>query len=214
MIEMRQGAVERVVADRWEQNCYIVTSGVDAVVIDPGDNAEQIVEHIDAARLRLHAILATHGHHDHVGAVAALADTYEAPFAIHSADRRTLARVNLSRHVFHRLEPIRIPPIDIDLSTTTMLRFGHLEIASCHTPGHSPGSVCLGIGAHLFTGDTIFASHAGRTDLPEGDRDALRASLHLLAERYPEATRIWPGHGEPALLGDALARAAALSELK
>lgn len=198
-------AVDRIVAGPWDENCYVVSAGGDAVVIDPGGEAERIVARIAAGRLRVHAVLATHGHHDHVGALAAVVGAYGVPFGIHSDDSRTLSRVNLSRFAFHRLEPIEIPPIGLDLAETSALSFGDLEIAVVHTPGHTPGSVCLEAGGMLFTGDALVPLDPGSAGPPEADAAALRASVRRLAAAYPAETAIHPGHGVPGPLDDAIA---------
>jgi glyoxylase-like metal-dependent hydrolase (beta-lactamase superfamily II) len=206
-------AVQRIPAGPWEQSCYVVsTDAGDAVVIDPGAEADGIAERIAADRLRVHAVLATHGHHDHVGALPQLVETLDVPFGIHSLEADVLSRVNFHRFVFHELGPVSMPPIGLDLAAATALRFGSLEVAVVHTPGHTPGSVCFEVGRELFTGDTLTATGIGRTDLPGGDPEILEASVAMLCERYPPATRLRPGHGEPVTLGDALARRATARE--
>jgi hydroxyacylglutathione hydrolase len=206
-------AVHRISAGPWAQNCYVVSAeGGDAVVVDPGGGAELIDEHIAAGGLRVHAVINTHGHHDHVGALARTIEKYEVPFGIHSEESEVLSRVNFHRFVFHKLGPVEIPAIGLDLAAATALRFGQLEIAVMHTPGHTPGSVCFEIGGELFTGDTLTATGVGRTDLPGGDREALGASVAKLCERYPPATRLRPGHGDPGTLGAALTGAATIRE--
>lgn len=196
-------AVERIPAGPWAENSYVVSRGDDAVVVDPGGHAERIAERVARRRLRVHAILATHGHHDHVGAVAELAEAYDAPFGIHSADSRCLERVSFCRALFHGLEPVGMPPIGLDLAATAMpLRFGRLEVAAVHTPGHTPGSVCFAAGELLLTGDTLMRGRIGADDAPEADLAALRASVRGLLRGFPPGTVIHPGHGEPAGLGE------------
>lgn len=198
--------VHRIAGGPWDQNCYVVSAGSrDAVVVDPGGGANLVADRVEASGLRLHAVLATHGHHDHVSAVAELIATYDVPFGMHSGDSSALRRLNFARLAFHEAPPVAIPTVSVDLAETDRLRFGDLEITAVHTPGHSPGSVCLEIGGELFTGDTLLATQAGRTDLPGGSRRALDASIAALSERYPPETRLRPGHGEPGALGDAVA---------
>lgn len=202
-------AVDRIAAGPWAQNCYVVAAAGDAVVIDPGGQAERIVESIGAGRLRLHAVLATHGHHDHVGALPAVVEAYEVPFGIHSGDARVLGRVNFSRFAFHGLEPIEIPPVGIDLAAATALCFGALEVSVVRTPGHTPGGVCFEAGGELFTGDTLLAADPADPSLPESDPELLRESVRHLAEAYPPETAIHPGHGDPTVLSHAVAAAEA-----
>lgn len=186
----------------------------DAVVIDPGGEFPQIRAHVAAAGLRVHAVINTHAHYDHLGAVVPVVEEYGVLFHLHPADEDLLRRANFFRTLFLGEEAIRIPTIDAELADATPLRFGALEIDVVHTPGHTPGSVCFEAGGELFTGDTVMARHLGRTDLPGGDRDALMSSVELLAQRYPRDTRVQPGHGEPASLGDVISRVAAFPELR
>jgi hydroxyacylglutathione hydrolase len=202
-------AVHRIAAGPWDQSCYVVsTPGGDAVVVDPGGGPDRIVEHVASERLRVHSVLATHGHYDHVGALAEVVEAYDVPFGIHSAELRALSRVNLCRFVFHGLGPVELPPIGLDLAAVDNLRFGELEIAVVHTPGHSPGGVCLEAGGVLLTGDTLMATHAGDTDTRESEPAKLRASVQRLARTYPPEMAIYPGHGRPGRLADAAADAA------
>lgn len=205
MTDGRTLTLQRIEVGPWGQNCYVASSETgDAVVIDPGGDAERILDHVAAETLRIHAVLATHGHHDHVGAVAELTAVHRVPFGIHSADAPALRRVNLCRSVFHGLGPVDIPSIDIDLAESAMLGFNGLEIAPIHTPGHTPGSVCLDMCGALITGDTLMASGAGSTAMREADPDRLRTSIRRLARAYRAETAIHPGHGEPGRLGDAV----------
>ena len=208
MIVASPVAVHRIVAGPFEANCYVVSSAEgDAVVLDPGAEAERIVEHVAAYRLRVHAVLATHGHPDHVGAAAEVVGFYGVPFGIHSGESDALGRVNFYRFALHEIGRIDVPPVDLDLAVETDMRFGDLRVAVVHTPGHSPGSVCLEIGRRIFTGDTLMATRLGSTDTPGSDAGALRASVRRLAEAYPADTAIHPGHGGPGRLGQAVAMA-------
>jgi glyoxylase-like metal-dependent hydrolase (beta-lactamase superfamily II) len=187
-------------------NCYVVSSvGGDAIAVDPGDDFERIAAHIDAEGVRVRAVIATHAHYDHVGAVAALVQRYEAPFCMHPADEALLPRVNFYRYVLHGDGPVRMPEVDRPLVDGDSLSFGALHVVAIHTPGHTRGSVCLDIGGELFTGDTLLEGKVGRTDLPGGDSEVLAASIARLAGRYPADTVLRPGHGERALLGEVLA---------
>jgi hydroxyacylglutathione hydrolase len=197
-------AVHRIVTEPLAVNCYVVSSPAgDAVVIDPGGEAERISEYIAENDLHVHAVLCTHGHYDHVGAAADLVERYGVPFGIHSAEAGVLRRLNFCRFVFHRLGPVETPTIAIDLATLACLRFGDLELEIIHTPGHSPGGVCFGIDSVLVTGDTLTAAGTGGTDTPGSNRRALEASVRALVRSHPPETPIYPGHDEPARLRDA-----------
>lgn len=204
--------VQTVVTGRWRENCHIVAAGEDAaVVIDPGADVERIEQAL--AGRRVLAVVNTHAHYDHVGAVAPLQAGHGAPFHLHPADRGLLRRANFYRALFLGEETITVPEVDEELADGQELVLGPVTLGVVHTPGHTEGSVCLSCDGDLFSGDTIMARHVGRTDLPEGDRDRLMASIGLLAERFPPETRLYPGHGEEAVLGEVLSRLDALEEL-
>jgi glyoxylase-like metal-dependent hydrolase (beta-lactamase superfamily II) len=206
--------VERIVSGTWKENGYVVSSREDAVVIDPGGEFALFEEYVATNGLRVHAVINTHAHYDHLGAVAPIVAGHHAPFHLHPADEDLLQRANFYRTLFLGKEPIVIPKLDVPLADSTSLRFGSLTIAVLHTPGHTPGSVCFDIEGALFTGDTVMAEHLGRTDLPGGDRGLLVSSVELLARTYGPETLIRPGHGSEALLGDVLERVPALPELR
>jgi hydroxyacylglutathione hydrolase len=202
--------IRRIVCEPLEANCYLVSAASgDTAVLDPGGDAEAIVAQIEANGLRPRAVLATHGHYDHVGAAAELVERYRLPFAIHSAEEGSLRRVNFCRVKFHGLARVDVPAIDIDLSERAELSLGDVRLAVVHTPGHSPGSVCLEAAGALFTGDTLMATRPGNTNLADADARELSASVRRLAQRYFASTEIHPGHGRPGRLGDAAVPAGA-----
>lgn len=203
-------AVHRIVAGPWAQNCYVVCShGGDAVIVDPGGKPEAIGDCVAANRLRVHAVLNTHGHHDHLGALAQVVEAHGVPFGIHSGEAPVLGRVNFCRFAFHGLGPVEIPPVEFDLGTVTQLEFGDVEIAVVHTPGHTPGSVCFDLGGALLTGDALTGAPPGRSGLPESDQASLETSVRNLARHYRPDTVVYPGHGEPARLDRAVAELSA-----
>jgi hydroxyacylglutathione hydrolase len=205
VIDVGSLAIHRIVSEPLAENCYVVSSVTgDAVVLDPGGEAEGIASHVAANGLCPHAVLNTHGHYDHVGAAAEIVGRYSVPFAIHSADTVALRRANFCRFAFHGLGRVDIPDIGLDLASVSELAFGDLEIAVIHAPGHSPGSVCLEIAGALFTGDTLMTKPVPHPDIPGYDPATLDASVRRLAGAYGSDTVIYPGHGEPGLLGDAV----------
>jgi hydroxyacylglutathione hydrolase len=206
--------VRKIVTGRWKENCYLAWSDAgDAVVVDPGGEFAQICEQVLREGLRMHAVINTHAHYDHLGSVADVVDKYEVPFFLHPDDEALLVRANFYRTLFLGEEAIRIPTVDVHL-VDGPLQFGTLGITVMHTPGHTLGSVCFEMEGVLFTGDTVMANHLGRTDLPGGDRDSLLASVERIAERYPVDTRLHPGHGDTATLGDVCSRLPALPEFR
>ncbi len=156
--------------------CYLLGCAEtrQAMVIDPGGDVDQILSAARSENLTIKIIVNTHGHGDHTAGSAALKARTGARILIHAADA---GRIEADGH----------------LSDGDRLRVGTLLVEVIHTPGHTPGGVCLYAGGHLFTGDTLFVGDSGRTDLPGGDRPALGASIRRLME-LPEDTVVWPGH--------------------
>lgn len=199
--------VRRIVVGTFAANCYLVAHpGGDAVLVDPGDDFGRIAAGVGELGVDVRAVLATHAHHDHVGAAAEAVGEYGAPFHMSPEDRGLLRRANFFRAALERGRPFVLPEVDVELTDGMPLRFGALDVAVVHTPGHTPGGVCFRVGGELFSGDTLLAGGPGRTDLPSADPVALAASLERLAALCDADTRLWPGHGESARLGDALAR--------
>jgi hydroxyacylglutathione hydrolase len=199
---------------RLRENCYVVARDADAVIVDPGGAVDEIADHVARYGLNVRAVLATHAHPDHIAAAATVVKAYRAPFHLHPADERLLARASFYRKVLHGEDSIEVPDLDVSLEDVARLRFGALEVEVIHTPGHTPGGVCFRVGGDLFTGDTLGSDHIGRTDLPGGDREALDRSIAELAARWPRDAAIRPGHGGAARAGDVLGNGAALTELR
>ena len=206
-------AVQKITTGRWEQNCYIIADrNACAILIDPGDNAESIHTQIVQNNLNPQAILCTHGHHDHIGAVAFLKRLYDVPFYLHSKDIKTLKGANFYRILFDKAPAVEIPKVDEWLDDLEMLNFGEITVQVLHTPGHTPGGVSFKQAGKLFAGDNLFKDNIGRTDLPGGNLAVLASSLRLIAD-LPPATQIYSGHGETTDLATELRSNAALLEL-
>ena len=169
-------------------NCYLLWEGGTAVLIDPGAGAEQLLRRLGELGLRLEAVVLTHGHYDHVGAVRALREAAGCRVFLPEAD-------------------LALPPSITDgpIAYTDLyrdgdvLRFGPIELKALCTPGHTPGSSCLQTGNRLFTGDTLFRGSCGRTDLPGGDWRQMYASLKRLGELEGDLF-VYPGHGDASTL--------------
>lgn len=175
-----------------QTNCYIVYNegAEEAVVIDPAAEAEKIKSALDGKRPA--AVLLTHGHFDHTGALSAFAD---APIYIHPVDSVMLTDPAWSLAGSFRDRQPRPAATDY-VQEGSRLRLADLEIEVLHTPGHTPGSVCYAVGDVLFSGDTLFRASYGRTDFPGGDRDALFRSLRRLLTQDKNWI-VCPGHGDP-----------------
>ena len=148
---------------------------LEAVVIDPGANVKRILSEAERQKLKIAFIVNTHGHADHTAGCAEL-------------KRLTGARV-----IIHALEADAVPDADILWADESELKVGELTFNVLHTPGHTPGGICLYAEGNLFTGDTLFVGDSGRTDLPGGHRPTLAASIRRLMQ-LPDATVVWPGH--------------------
>lgn len=147
----------------------------EAVVIDPAAHAAKIFEAARAEGLAVRYIVNTHGHFDHTGA---------------NGDLKKLTGARIVRHILDSKDD---PLVDIKLDGEKTLDVGELSFEIIHTPGHTPGGICLLSEGNLFTGDTLFVGDSGRTDLGGGDRPALGASLRKLMA-LPDETIVWPGH--------------------
>ncbi len=180
----------------YQTNCYVVhpEGRNDCIVIDPGYEAGEILRFLDSKGLTLNAILLTHGHFDHVGAVRDLVAVTDCPVYLHPEDTAMPPQMTAG-------------PLYYTHSLTggeTLLLCG-LTIGVLHTPGHTPGSVCFQIGTLLFTGDTLFAGSCGRTDLPGGNWQTIKKSLAFL-RNLQAPYQVFPGHGEATTLEKEKAR--------
>jgi hydroxyacylglutathione hydrolase len=146
-----------------------------ALVIDPGPEVDLIAAEAARAELRIETIVNTHGHGDH------------------TAGNAELKALTGARVIIHRHDAEYYPRADLFLSDETALALGQIEFEIIHTPGHSPGGICLYAQGNLFTGDTLFVGDSGRTDLPGSHRPSLGASIRRLMQ-LPDDTIVWPGH--------------------
>lgn len=206
-------AVETIVSGKWRENCYILHTNSNAVVVvDPGEDFEAIDSYLETHGLGIKAIVSTHAHYDHICSAAELKAHYVAPFYLHSADGKLLRQANFYRMLFGGQRTITIPDVDHCLDEAPVLWFDDLRLDVIHTPGHTPGSVCLLAQGRLFAGDTLFAKRLGRTDLPGGDPAALATSIERLFMLAP-TTIVYPGHGPAATLAEILAINRDLAEM-
>jgi glyoxylase-like metal-dependent hydrolase (beta-lactamase superfamily II) len=177
-------------------NCYVASDHdtKEAIIIDPGidyeSEAQQIIDYIEQAQLKIKYIINTHGHSDHIKGDIVFQDKYRVPICIHKLDAYFIESVKTEG-----------APPNILLEEGSRIQFGNESLTVMHTPGHSAGSICL-IGNHIaFTGDTLFAGGIGRTDFPEGSMADMNRSLKKL-EELPVNTLVYPGHGETTIMGE------------
>ena len=183
--------IETLVVGSLGTNCYILSLAgrEDVVLLDPGAQGDLISRHVGHRRVA--GVVLTHGHWDHTGALSSFSD---APIYIHHQDAPMLTDPVLSAAYLFDDSAYR-PPASGFLQAGQTLDIAGLRLEVVHTPGHTPGGVCLKCENDLFTGDTLFADGLhGRTDLPGGDAAQMRASLRLL--RQFKGCCAWPGHGE------------------
>jgi glyoxylase-like metal-dependent hydrolase (beta-lactamase superfamily II) len=178
----------------------------EAVLIDPGDEVPGLLAFAERHGLAIRHILLTHAHVDHVTGVAAAKRALGVPVYLHRADLFIYNRAVESGAMFGlQVEPQ--PPIDLFYSSGDVIAFGANQVLAHHTPGHSPGGVCLQIGPKgqagndLFSGDTLFARAIGRTDLPGGDYVTLIASIRNVLFALGDDTVVYPGHGTSTTIG-------------
>ena len=184
----------------FEVNCSILSENGKAWIVDPGQDGARIVKILAERKLTPAAILLTHAHFDHIGAIPALQAAFPVlPVYVSAADREVLC------HPLNQLPP-EYPPLkgvkDIKNAKDLQAEQG-LNVEVIETPGHTPGGVCYHFKSEklLLAGDTLFAGSVGRTDLPGGDMATLMASLQKLTA-LPDATVVVPGHGMFTTIGD------------
>lgn len=184
-------------------NCYVVGDAAtkQAIVIDPGGDADQLAEEISGRELTITAIVATHAHFDHIIGAERLRALTGAPFRMHPSDAPLLPWMQESGRLFLGVDLPPPPDIDTPATEGDSLTAGGARFAVLHTPGHSPGSISLATDGALFSGDTLFAGSIGRTDLPGGDTqallDAVRAKLYV----FDDDLDVYPGHGPATTIG-------------
>lgn len=183
-----------------DTNCWIVDDGRGgpAVVIDPGDDAPALLEALDGKEVA--AIVLTHAHFDHLGAAGELVKETGAPLSAHEADAPDIVSSATTGADLFGFDD-KAPPADRILAHGDVVEAGDLALEVLHTPGHTPGGICLLAPGHLFSGDTLFSGSAGRTDFPGGDARALKRSIASRLAPLSDNTIVHPGHGPETTIG-------------
>lgn len=190
---------ETLVVGFLNTNCYLVYDGGDAVVIDPGAEAERILARSRELNVKIRYILLTHGHFDHTLAVRELKEATGAPLVTTSGERARLSDAEISGHTMLRHREFVPLTADIEVSDGEKMTVGNMTFEFLLTPGHTEGSVCIICGDTMFSGDTLFEGTCGRCDLIGGNIGQMMASLKRLYE-LPGDFRVLSGHGEETTL--------------
>ncbi len=194
--------LETLVVGELQMNCYLFGCAKtrEAVIIDPGGDAAQIIEAAETAGASVKMILLTHGHYDHIGGLNEMRGKYGCPVLIHVADEEALTNpmVNLSALTGAN---IKCDAAEQILEDGDRIAVGNLQLEVLHTPGHTPGGVCFRWEKIVFGGDLLFNGSIGRTDLPGGSFEEIESSILKKIYVLDDETVIYPGHGEPTSVG-------------
>jgi hydroxyacylglutathione hydrolase len=183
-----------------QENCFIVSEGDRAVIVDPGEEAPRLLRAIESRGLTLEAILLTHTHFDHVGAVAPIAKATGAPVYCPELEVRVLRDVN-AFIPWAGFGPYESWDPEHTVAGGEVLELAGMTFDVRFTPGHSPGHVTYAVPGALFSGDVLFAGSIGRDDFPGGDRATLMASIAALLDEFDDDTVVYPGHMGQTTLG-------------
>ncbi|MCP4727740.1 MAG: MBL fold metallo-hydrolase [bacterium] len=194
--------IETLVVSPFQTNCYLAASEKtrNGVVIDPGDNVKYILNSIDKYKLNILKIINTHAHVDHVSGAAELKDKIKASFHLHKGDEQLLNALPMQAQMYGMFTK-GAPVVDSYLEDGDKIEIDDIVLSVIHTPGHSPGGICLHGDGVLFSGDTLFADSIGRTDLPGGSYPQLIDSIKSRLLPLDPETVVYSGHGPSTTIG-------------
>ena len=194
--------IKRHAVEPFFKNGYILACSqtLEGIYIDPGEEAPQLLLQVEEMNVQLIAIVNTHAHIDHICGIGLVREKWEVPIYLHPEDEALYKGLPVQAETFGLHYP-PAPPVDRHLEEGQKLQVGHLRLKVHHTPGHSPGSVCLEVEEQLFCGDVIFAGSIGRTDLPGGSHQTLMESIHKKVLPLGDEKILHPGHGPETTIG-------------
>ncbi len=193
--------IERFVVGMIETNAYILhdENTLEAIIIDPGDEAKRLMQYIEKNNLITTEIILTHHHYDHIGAAQDLKKKYTCSISIHKKDVQGLKDPNINHSAKGFRKSISITP-DRVLLDGDIINVGKIQLKVIHTPGHTEGGICLKVENEdiIFTGDTIFCDDIGRWDLEGGSKEKMISTIKHKISNWEDNMMIYPGHGECA----------------
>lgn len=194
--------VETLAVGPLQVNCYLVACPrtKHALIIDPGDEGDRILDLVQKLGVQVKMVINTHGHFDHVGANHQVIAATGVELCMHREDL-PLLKMAATQAKSYGLPSVESPDPKRFLGNGDLVEIGDLSFEVIHTPGHSPGGICLYGEGHLFSGDTLFAGSIGRTDLPGGDMKQLLGHIRSQLMVLPDATIVHPGHGPDSTIG-------------
>jgi glyoxylase-like metal-dependent hydrolase (beta-lactamase superfamily II) len=188
--------IKQIIVGSMAVCCYIAAceKTKKAAIVDPGGDEDKILAEVEKMGLGVEYIIATHGHPDHVCGIRKIQEATGAKIVMHAADALFFGKPEV-RDYFSMLGLEPSPPADIEVEEGDLITIGEENFKVLHTPGHTPGGICLYNPPDLITGDTLFVGGLGRTDFPGGSDQELLTAIRTKLLVLPPETKVWPGHG-------------------
>ena len=192
--------LKRLPTGMYASNCYILGNDGEGVIIDPGADSMEIIKAVGDTGLKIKYIILTHAHIDHICAMDKIRDNTGAEVLVHELDAKALTDPRYNGSALFGLS-YTFKEADRTLRDGDVIVAGNINLEIIHTPGHTPGCICIRTGKNLFTGDTLFRMSIGRTDLGNGDYEQIMDSIKNKLMKLDEDTTVYPGHGTATTIG-------------